>query len=98
MKTKFLEKMISKTFNVDPNGVGKRVDVFLSDKTEYTRSRIKKLCDDGFLKVNEAEKKIYMYSYSPYLDEYVYYDEPERMEETYATAAELETAVFDLNT
>lgn len=57
MKTKFLEKMISKTFNVDPNGVGKRVDVFLSDKTEYTRSRIKKLCDDGFLKVNEVIAK-----------------------------------------
>lgn len=48
-----------------------------------------------FLKVNENEGKIYMYSYSPYLDEYVYYDEPQRMEEKYSTPAELETAVFD---
>lgn len=50
-----------------------------------------------FFKVDEEEGKIYMYSYSPYLDEYVYFDEPERLEEKYATPPERETLVFDID-
>ena len=39
------------TFNID--GVSPcRADVFLSENTEYTRSYIKKLCDDGMLTFN----------------------------------------------
>ena len=34
-----------------------RVDVFLSSKTDLTRSRIKKLCDEGLVFVNGAETK-----------------------------------------
>lgn len=34
------------------NDVGKRIDVFLSEATGFTRSRIKKLCDDGNVVVN----------------------------------------------
>lgn len=34
------------------NDVGKRIDVFLSEATGFTRSRIKKLCDDGNVAVN----------------------------------------------
>lgn len=34
-----------------------RVDVFLAEKLEYTRSRIKKLCDDGNLFVNGKQAK-----------------------------------------
>ncbi len=44
------------TFNID--GVTPcRADVFLSEKTEYTRSYIKKLCDDGMLTFNDEVVK-----------------------------------------
>lgn len=33
--------------------VGERVDVFLSKKLDLTRSNIKKICDDGFLSIND---------------------------------------------
>ena len=36
---------------------GVRADVFLTDKLEYTRSRIKKMCDDGCLSVNGKTSK-----------------------------------------
>ncbi|MBO4594371.1 MAG: RluA family pseudouridine synthase [Clostridia bacterium] len=34
-----------------------RVDVFLAEKTGYTRSRVKKACDDGLVKVNGKSVK-----------------------------------------
>ncbi|MBE5734072.1 MAG: RluA family pseudouridine synthase [Clostridiales bacterium] len=37
-------------FKIDQNEGG-RIDVFLAEKLEYTRSRIKKMCDDGLVYV-----------------------------------------------
>ena len=37
---------------VSDAAIGERVDKFLSAETEYTRSYISKLADDGFLFVN----------------------------------------------
>ena len=48
--------MEKKNFQIDKeNSV--RVDVFLSEKLEYTRSRVKKLCDDGCVFVNGKQVK-----------------------------------------
>jgi len=48
-----LVKMERKNYLINnSNDVGKRVDVFLSEATEFTRSRIKKLCDDGNVTIN----------------------------------------------
>lgn len=44
--------MTKTQITVEKDGVGVRADLFLSEKLEYTRSRVKKLCDDGFLTVN----------------------------------------------
>lgn len=49
--------MTKTQITVEKDGVGVRADVFLSEKLEYTRSRVKKLCDDGFLTVNGKECK-----------------------------------------
>ncbi len=49
-------KMQNKTFQIIENN-NQRVDVFLASKLEYTRSHIKKLCDDGFVFVNNAVAK-----------------------------------------
>ncbi len=35
----------------------RRVDVYLAEQLEFTRSRVKKLCDDGFLTINGKEAK-----------------------------------------
>lgn len=44
-------------FIVDQQNSGKRLDVFLSEVTSYSRSHIKKMCDDGCVFVNgEIEK------------------------------------------
>ena len=40
-----------KEFLITDNA-GVRVDVFLAEKLSFTRSRVKKLCDDGFLSVD----------------------------------------------
>ena len=44
-------------FIVDEKNIGKRIDVFLSEVTDLTRSHVKKLCDEGFVKVNGADAK-----------------------------------------
>ncbi len=49
-----------------------------------------------FLQINESADTIELYSYSPLLDDYVYFDEPERQEEKYATPPERETLVLDI--
>ena len=45
------------SFVVDSTEENKRIDVFLSEKTEKTRSLIQKLLDDGFISVNGKSKK-----------------------------------------
>ena len=42
--------METKNFQIT-NG-GERIDVYLAEKLEFTRSRVKKLCDDGCVFVN----------------------------------------------
>lgn len=49
--------MQTKDFCVRDDGVGKRLDCFLAEQTDLTRSRIKKLCDDGFVLVNNVIAK-----------------------------------------
>ena len=52
MKVLCLRKMLkNSTFICDENGV--RIDVYLSNQLSFTRSRVKKLCDDGLVKVND---------------------------------------------
>ncbi len=43
-------------FQIDKD-ISVRVDVFLSNQLEYTRSRIKKICDDGNVTVNGKQVK-----------------------------------------
>ncbi len=43
--------MQKKTFNITEN-INVRVDVYLAEQVDFTRSHIKKLCDDGYLLVN----------------------------------------------
>lgn len=51
MKVLCLKRIMEKkTILIDNGGV--RVDVFLAEKLEFTRSRVKKLCDDGFVRVS----------------------------------------------
>ncbi len=52
-----LEKMTIKKFQVENKDVGKRVDVFLCENTDFTRSHIKKLCDNGLLSINGSSSK-----------------------------------------
>ena len=47
--------METKKYQIDISGV--RIDVYLADKLGWTRSRVKKLCDDGFVFVNEKTAK-----------------------------------------
>ena len=48
------KKMEEKKFQImESEYVGERVDVFLSKKLDLTRSNIKKICDDGFLSIND---------------------------------------------
>lgn len=42
---------------VQVEDVNKRIDKFLSDNTDYSRSLIKKMIDDGFIKVNNKNVK-----------------------------------------
>lgn len=44
-------------FIVEEKNIGKRIDVFLSEVTDLTRSHVKKLCDEGYVKVNGVEVK-----------------------------------------
>ncbi len=44
-------------FLIKNNEAGVRADVYLSGTTEFTRSRIKNLCDDGYLMVNSTISK-----------------------------------------
>lgn len=44
--------MENKTFKVDDVKKGIRIDLFLSEKTGYTRSRIGKLIEEGLVKIN----------------------------------------------
>ena len=48
--------MQTKSFNVI-SAQGERLDCFLANQTEFTRSRIKKLCDDGNVCVNGQQAK-----------------------------------------
>ena len=53
MKVLYLRrKMEIKTFKVTEDNL-ERIDVYLSKQLDFTRSRIKKLCDDGFVVVND---------------------------------------------
>lgn len=49
--------MQKKTFPINNADNGKRIDVFLSENLDFSRARIKKLCDDGNVLVNEKPKK-----------------------------------------
>ncbi len=52
MKVLCLRKMLkNSTFICDENGI--RIDVYLSNQLSFTRSRVKKLCDDGLVQVND---------------------------------------------
>lgn len=44
--------MEKKNFQINNNDNGKRLDVFLAENTDFTRSHAKKLCDDSFVSVN----------------------------------------------
>ncbi len=46
-----------KTFDFTAESVGVRVDVYLSEKCDISRSRIKKLCDEGYCLVNGKNVK-----------------------------------------
>ena len=48
--------MKKKNFQID-NDISFRVDVFLSERLGYTRSRVKKICDDGNVTVNGKQVK-----------------------------------------
>lgn len=51
MKTLFLgQTMEIKNFQITNAGV--RADVYLAEELDFTRSRVKKLCDDGYLTIN----------------------------------------------
>ena len=53
MTAQFLrKKMETKKFQITEN-LNIRIDLFLAEKLSFTRSRVKKLCDDGFVFVNE---------------------------------------------
>ncbi len=45
------EKLQTKTFQITQNN-GIRTDVFLSEQLDFTRSRVKKLCDDGYVSID----------------------------------------------
>ena len=49
--------MQKKVFKTDINNEGFRVDVFLAENTELTRSHVKKLCDDGNVLLDGKEIK-----------------------------------------
>ena len=49
--------MQKKIFNVKKEDVGKRIDVFLAEQTGFTRSHVKKICDEGNLFVNDKVVK-----------------------------------------
>lgn len=42
---------------IDENNVGIRIDKYLTDNTEYTRSKIQKMIDNGNILVNGKEVK-----------------------------------------
>ncbi len=49
--------MVTKEFQISSTGSGKRTDVYLADNCDVTRSHAKRLCDDGFVKVNGTAVK-----------------------------------------
>ena len=49
--------MKSKRFNITTEYVGVRIDVFLAEQLSSSRSHVKKLCDEGFVKINETQVK-----------------------------------------
>ena len=52
------EENLSLTFTLAPEDAGKRLDAFLAEKIEkWSRSRLKKLIDDGDVLVNEKQAK-----------------------------------------
>lgn len=51
-----VKKMQKKKFLIN-DGDGIRADVYLSDKTGFSRSHIKKICDEGNLSVNDKIRK-----------------------------------------
>ena len=42
---------------IDENNIGQRIDKYLTDNTEYTRSKIQKMIDNGNILVNRKEVK-----------------------------------------
>ncbi len=48
----FQRTMTNKVYTTTEENVGARLDVFLAEKTEYSRSRVKKICDEGGVTVN----------------------------------------------
>lgn len=48
---------MKKTFLVSESFIGDRIDVFISSSTDLTRSYVKKLCDDGFVLINNKVVK-----------------------------------------
>ncbi len=51
------KKMETKKISITKEDANKRLDVFLAENIDLTRSRIKNLCDDGNIKVNEKVVK-----------------------------------------
>ena len=43
---------------VDSNNIGIRIDKYLNDNTDYTRSKIKKMIENGYILVNGKEVKV----------------------------------------
>ena len=48
---------------VDINNIGKRIDKYLCDNTEYTRSKIQKMIETGNILVNGNKVKAVNYVY-----------------------------------
>ena len=42
---------------IEEKDVGKRIDKFLTEETEYTRSKIQKMLEDGYILVNNSKVK-----------------------------------------
>ena len=48
----------SLTFSVSPEDAGKRLDAFLAEKIDRSRSRLQKMIDGGDVLVNENPAKV----------------------------------------
>lgn len=48
---------MKRTLKVDATSAGKRIDLFVGDALELSRSRVKSLFEDGLVRVNHRKAK-----------------------------------------